>query len=1124
MGTNKKYWKGLEEYHQTPEFLERSKNEFPEELSVDEFLASENLEESSTGRRDFLKFLGFSVAAATLAACEAPVVKAVPYVVKPEHVTPGMPTWYASSYYDGSTFANILVKTREGRPIFIKGNKDISAYSKNLNPRVVASVLSLYDSERLKNPTVGGEKADWTVIDADLKSKLKGISEKGGKIVLLSGTEISPSTGSVIEKFKAKYNQGSATEATEVVEGVEPMPSSADDVVEHINYDAVSYDGIRKANEVSFGKAVIPDYDFTKAKVIVSIAADFLNSWLMANEYSAQYGMRRNPDGDWMSKHFQFESNMSMTGSNADVRGALKPSQQGALLSVLHKEIVGSSLSGVDTSVLPEGIIEKAKAAAKALKSNKGNSLLVAGSNNSAIQTVVNAINVALNNYSSTINLANEVNLFNSEDDKMADLVKRMNAGKVDAIIMWNTNPAYSYVNAEAFKSGLAKVPVSVAISQFADETATNCKYNAAENHALESWNDYNPKKNTYAVAQPTIRPLFDTRSAADSLMIWAGMASHQGKDSKNYYELIKENWKMYGYPQQTTFSTFDAYWNDVVHSSHSVGEDLPATAMAFLGNIQSAAKEIAKIKSSDWELTLYQKSSIGDGTMASNPWLQEMPDSISKVTWDNYITMSPADMKDTYSTELGQESPSTVAKVTIGEHTVELPVFPQPGQAHGTIGIALGYGRGANGEKIGKTAYQTGTYGKFLKGDNGGKVAIGANLYPALNGDFAVYNVAVEKTDKVYNLACTQTHSTVMGRNSIVKETTLEGYKTKDASAYNHKHVLHSGWNHDEKPVSEFNLWDDHPVENVGHRWAMTIDLNTCTGCGTCLIACQAENNVPVVGKDEVRRGREMHWLRLDRYYASDIEPAVGTKGEGYKEEGFGGLQEPSDNPSVVHMPMLCQHCNHAPCETVCPVAATTHSNEGLNMMAYNRCIGTRYCGNNCPYKVRRFNWFDYPSYKKFVEINPASDDLGRMVLNPDVVVRTRGVMEKCSFCVQEIQAGKLKAKKEDRPLVDGDVSTACADACPADAIHFGDWNDLTSKVRHSSEEPRAYQALEEIGVKPNIWYKVKVRNEENPALDALQHAHHAEDHGHDSHGADDHGHEAEGHEADAHHNESHH
>jgi MoCo/4Fe-4S cofactor protein with predicted Tat translocation signal len=1106
MGTNRKYWKGLEELHQTPEFLENSKNEFPEELSVNEFLADEKLAESSTGRRDFLKFLGFSVAAATLAACEAPVVKAVPYVVKPENVTPGVPTWYASTYYDGSSYSSILVKTREGRPIFIKGNRDYGFGNGAINPRISASVLSLYDSERLQSPTVDNVSTAWGTFDAGVTKELNSVSSNGGKIVLLSGTEISPSTKSVIKEFSTKFG-GKPTSTTEMIEGVEVVTESNSGNVEHIQYDAVSFNGIRQANLESFGSAIIPDYDFSKAKTIVSIGADFLNSWLLSGQNTSQYALTRDPDTKWMNKHFHFESNMSLSGSNADVRGMIKPSQQGEALSILHKEIVGSKLSGV-VSTLNENIVSKLIAAAKELKKHKGESLLVCGSNEKSLQVVVNSINHSLNNYSSTINLNNPINMFMSEDNKMSSLIKDMNDGKIGAIVMWNTNPVYSHPNGEEFKAGLGKVKLSVAISQHADETATNCKYVAAENHALESWNDFNAKISHYAISQPTIRPLFETRSAAESLMIWAGLSEYTGKNSVAYHNYIKDTWKKNGLPDQTKHTTFKSYWDNTVHNSCGNEVAPEASEMAYNGNVNAAAKSIASVKGGEWEVVPYLKSSIGNGVMANNPWLQEMPDPITKVTWDNYITMSPVDMKaGDYSQFLGQESPSTVAAVTVDGVVMNLPVFPQPGQTVGTVGIALGYGRGQNGEKIGKSAYQTGEYGAFLEGTNGEKVAIGANAYPLLvNGDFSV--ASITKTSEVYNLACTQTHSTVMGRNSIVKETTKDIYDTEDPGVYNHQHTLHSGWNHDEKPIAEFDLWDEHPVENVGHRWGMSIDLNTCIGCSACLISCQAENNVPVVGKDEVRRGREMHWIRIDRYYASNIEPAIGTKGEGYKTEGFDGLQDASDDPAVIHMPMMCQHCNHAPCETVCPVAATTHSNEGLNMMTYNRCIGTRYCGNNCPYKVRRFNWFNYPSYRKFTEVNPAQDDLGRMVLNPDVVVRTRGVMEKCSFCVQKIQSTKLVAKKEGRSIVDGEISTACSEVCPTNAITVGDWNDTNSKVRKSSSDKRAYQALEEIGIKPNVWYKVKVRNEKNDDLAKIQqsHGHTVEKHVEETHGEESH------------------
>lgn len=1125
MGTNKKYWKGFDELNQTPEFIESTQSEFPQELSVEEFLSDNKVAEASTGRRDFLKFLGFSVAAATLAACESPVIKAVPYAVKPEDVTPGVANWYASSYYDGASYASILVKSREGRPIYIKGNKDWGFTNGGVNPQIAASVLSLYSSSRLMAPTINGEAKDWSEVDGAIAGELKAVADSNKKIVLLSGTEISPSTQDVIMRFKAKYG-GAEMPNMDMPEGGaegeeagnDPMPTMPEGNVVHIQYDAVSYNGMREANLESFGKRIIPDYDFAGAKVIVSVAADFLNSWVLPTQFTGQYASRRDPkaakEGNgWMSQHFQFETNMSQTGSNADYRGLIKPSQQGAALAYLHKAVTGSGVSGVSTDSLDPDTTAKLDLAAAALKKAKGKSLVVAGSNRKSIQVIANSINSHLNNYSSTINLNNPISLHMSEDDKVTELITEMGAGDVGAIIMWNTNPAYSLANGAEFKTALGNVGTTVAISQYPDETATGCKYVAAENNALESWNDYNPKLRNYSVAQPTIRPLHDTRSAGESLMIWSGEAKHVGKDSTNYHDHMKSLWEKYGFPQQTDYLTFFDYWNAIVSQSCANDDTMPATAWPFKGSLGDAGKDLGGITGGDFEIALYQKAAIGNGTNAANPWLQEMPDTVTKVTWDNYATMSYEDIERLgCESGLGQETPSTVVSVTVGDVTMNLPAYPQAGQMPGTIGIALGYGRGADGEEIGTAAFQQeGFYGEATKntiGENGFKLVS--------NGDFDIYNASVSKTDEDYNLACTQTHSTVMARTSIVKETTLETYKTKDKSAYNHQHTLHMGWNHEEKPVTEFNLWEEFPVEHVGHRWGMTIDLSSCIGCGSCLIACQSENNVPVVGKDEVRRGREMHWIRLDRYYASDIEPGVGTRDpEGFAEGGFSELKKPAANPKVVHMPMLCQHCNHAPCETVCPVAATTHSNEGLNQMAYNRCIGTRYCGNNCPYKVRRFNWFNYPSYRKFTEVNPSQDDLGRMVLNPDVVVRTRGVMEKCSMCVQRIQSGKLVAKKEDRMVKDGDVNVACADVCPTNAITMGDWNDEHSDVRLSSQDDRSYQALEEVGVKPNIWYKVKVRNEKNEELDALQTEHHVEVHHEEEAGEGEHGdsHDDDGH-----------
>ncbi|MEX2484489.1 MAG: TAT-variant-translocated molybdopterin oxidoreductase [Brumimicrobium sp.] len=1113
---NRKYWKGLEELNETPAFVEQRDKEFTKDLTVDEFLGDENLSESSTPRRDFLKFLGFSVAAATIAACEAPVTKAVPYVNKPEDVTPGVATWYASTYYDGNSYANILVKTREGRPIFIKGNKDFGFTSGTVNPQIIGSVLSLYDSERLTKATKNGEVIQTATADGEIKATLDKIIDKKGKVVLVSNTIASPSTSRVIDKF-AKYVSGTVVDkAADLIEGVaegdvEVMASSGA-TFEHVQYDAVSYAGIRKANKLSFGKAIIPDYDFSNAKTIVSFGADFLNSWLLPTQFATQYGSRRNPDGEWMSKHYQVESNMSITGSNADERFMIKPSEEAAVIASLIKAC-GGNVGGVKTS-LPETISEKnIKQIAKDLKA--GNGLVVSSSNNAGVQVLVNKLNHTIGAYSSTININNPIELFKSEDDKMMKLVKDVVAGKgPDAVIFYGVNPVYSAPKGKEFAEALSKVSLTVSTAQYADETASRCHYVVPDHHALEAWNDFAPKANEYAIAQPTIRPLHDTVAAQESLLVWAGEASREGKDSKVFLNFMKETWSENGF-DESAYNSFEDYWNNVVHNSSLSMKAKSMSSPDFKDNVISAAAKSLP-KAGELEVALYQKAAIGIGTQANNPWLQEMPDPITKVTWDNYITMNPKTMKsEGYNTEIDQEHGATLAKITVGDVTYELPVFPSPGQAAETVGLALGYGRGEGGEKIGRAAFQTKEYGGYATDADGKRVAIGKNAFRFVQTSSGTmeYSAAakIEKLSETYPIATTQIHQTVMGRNSIVRETTLDTYKNNSKDAYNPDWTLQKideHGNHVAADLKEFDLWDAHPVENIGHRWGMTIDLNSCFGCGSCLVACQSENNVPVVGKDEVRRGREMHWLRLDRYYASDEEATVGQR-ENKDTFSFTKAEIAAENPKVVHQPMMCHHCNHAPCETVCPVAATTHSNEGLNQMTYNRCIGTRYCANNCPYKVRRFNWFNYPSYKKFNEVNPAQDDLGRMVLNPDVTVRTRGVMEKCSFCVQKIQEGKLNAKKEQRPVQDGDVTTACADACPANAITVGDWNDTESAIRKSSEDKRAYQALEEIGVKPNIWYKVKVRNEDNSRLAEIQldaeealriKNSHGHDHGHDN------------------------
>ena len=625
-------------------------------------------------------------------------------------------------------------------------------------------------------------------------------------------------------------------------------------------------------------------------------------------------------------------------------------------------------------------------------------------------------------------------------------------------------------------------MPLRISFADRADETAALANYICPDHHYLESWNDFNPKKAHYSLSQPTIRPLFSavdsgTRQAQETLLKWSG-------SRVAYYAYIQKIWADKVYPMQGKYMVFSEFWNNSLHDGAiEVGNGLEALPSNTKDksqqpiveikeekklpeqiNLKEIANKINSLNSSEIELALYEKVGMGNGIQANNPWLQELPDPISKITWDNYVTMSPVEMKQRgYKLMERQDREASVVSITVNGTSIELPVIPQPGQALGTIGIAVGYGR----EKAGKLSLQTGTI-------------IGKNAFPfisMLDGTFnySAFDVKIENTNKTTEIAGTQVHHTLMARE-IVKETTLEKY-LKDPKSGNKDEMLitHAG----PKKAATIDLWDEH--EKLGHKWGMTIDLNSCIGCGSCVIACGAENNVAVVGKDQVMKTREMQWIRIDRYYSSDMNKDIASEvGEGAIDM-YLDMENPSTaNPKVVFQPMMCQHCSHAPCETVCPVLATNHSSDGLNHMTYNRCVGTRYCANNCPYKVRRFNWFNYNENKDFT-FNPSQDDLGRMVLNPDVVVRSRGVMEKCSMCVQRIQKGKLDAKTAERKLVDGDINTACAEACPANAILFGDVNDPSSEIsllRKREENERNYFILEELGVKPSVSYLTKVRN----------------------------------------------
>jgi len=1032
MSSNKKYWKSEAELNPNDSIVETLRqNEFVQEIPVDDFLGDkETLAASSTNRRDFLKYVGFSTAAASLAACQGPVVKSIPYVVKPDNIIPGVANFYATTIANGFDFASILVKTREGRPIKIENNTD-AKIGGSANARVQASVLSLYDSTRLQGPTFNGESIAWSDLDVAVKAKLSALKNSGKKIALLTQTYASPSTTKLISEFKEAYGN-----------------------VDHVTYDAISEDAALSAYEAKYGERALADYNFGNAEIIVSFGADFLGDW-QGGGYDSGYAKGRVPKNGKMSKHVQFEANMSLTGANADKRVPLTPSQQKVALAYFYGKLNGTSMGGD----LPEAAKVSLDSLASQVLKNKSKSVVVTGIDDINAQAVVLAINEML--ASEAFEPAAPKYVRQGNVAAVNGLLAEMKAGKVGALLMDGVNPAYSLPNASDFVEGVKSVDLTLAFSANRNETTEVVQYVGAANHYLESWGDAQLKKGHYSLMQPTIKELFDTRQLQGALLQWMG-------SDKSYYDYIKETW--------SAGILVDGDWNQALHDGVYVvntanGEDAVEAAdsaeevVSTTVPLASAVKALSGAAANGMELTLYSKVGMGDGQQASNPWLQEFPDPITRVSWDNYVTVSKADAEKlgliNENVADGGLDGSYVRLTVDGMALDGVPVIIQPGQAPGSVGLSFGYGKAVGM----KSEMQT-----------------GVNAY-TLYKDFSnVQSVSIEKTGGMHEFACVQLHKTLMGRGDIIKETTLEIFNTKDAKEWNVVPVV--SLDHQEVPATSVDLWDSFD-RSIGHHFNLSIDLNACTGCGACVIACHAENNVPVVGKAEVRKSRDMHWLRIDRYYSSEEtfeqddtkkEEFDGLFGDKGSLGGFGEMEDPSANPQVAFQPVMCQHCNHAPCETVCPVAATSHGRQGQNHMAYNRCVGTRYCANNCPYKVRRFNWFLYNENDEFdYHMN---NDLGKMVINPDVTVRSRGVMEKCSMCIQKTQKTILDAKRDGRPVKDGEFQTACSAACSSGAMVFGDVNDAESEVAELKESNRMYHLLEHIGTKPNVFYHVKVRN----------------------------------------------
>lgn len=1033
MKETKIYWKGLEQLANTPAFEKYANKEFPEHLPLAD-------EEGEPSRRDFLKMMGFGIAAVSLAACETPIKKAIPYVRKPVAVDPSIANYYASTYVSGSDYASILVKTREGRPIKIEGNKLSAVTGGGTSSQIEASILSLYDKQRLQNPLIKGETATWSDLDNAISVELKSAKST---VYLVSNTIASPSTKKAIQKLQSAY----------------PL-------IKWVQYDQVSADAIAFATEKAFGVRVIPSHDYSKAKTIVSFADDFLGNAPNSSKNNKSFAASRKLGNgkNSMSRLYVFESNLSLTGANADYRIPVKASEQANYLKSVYNGLVAKQ-SGSSVSIV-DGIDPLVTKVVQDLWDARGESIVSSGINDRDSQLIVVAINHLLGNYGKTISIAGGLLTRQGNDGEVKSMIDDLSSGNASGLLFYNCNPVYDHPMGSKIADSISKVKFSVSTADRIDETASLVSYQAPDHHFLESWGDAEVVAGSFSLTQPTISNIFNTRQAQDSFLAWANAGI-------NYYDFVRENWNNGSFTEvKSLFYSFDEFWNKCLHdgvyeSTNKKGE--PSIVADALGSLNTTVNTSSK--SDALELVLYTKNSVGVGIQGNNPWLQEMPDPISKACWDNYLTVSPKQAEE-WGIQIGDMSTQLV-NLTVAGQTIKVPALPQPGQKYGTVGLALGYGR----TKAGKVAD-----------------GLGVNAYPFIafmNNTLQYHSVGVtvQNTGESYRIAQTQTTQTYMGRETVIQESILSKYQDDpQAGRYFPRIATSEGF---KKPYA-VSLWKGHEYAN--HHWGLVVDLNSCTGCGACTVACQVENNVPVVGKQEVLNRREMHWIRIDRYYSFSEEEVGNATGVVDK---LSRMEKASENPEVVFQPMMCQHCNNAPCETVCPVAATTHSSEGLNQMTYNRCIGTRYCANNCPYKVRRFNWFKYHDNDQFGENLAMNNDLGKMVLNPDVTVRARGVIEKCSFCVQRIQSGKLEAKKDGRRPVDGEIVSACAASCPSEALVFGDMKDPESRISKllqlessgkgvESKEPRAYHVLEEIRVMPNVWYLTKIRNKDEVKTEA--------------------------------------
>lgn len=991
------YWKSLNELAKNQEYQKFVEREFPE-----------NATELSDGfsRRGFLAIMGSAVLLASCDFARRPVQKILPYSKQPEDVVPGIPLFYASSMPFQGSLTGLVVENHEGRPTKIEGNELHPSSRGGTSIFHQASVLGMYDPDRSKKVLRNG--TDSTINDfTEFASTYFADTNKS--IAFISEASSSPS---LVELKKQTLNKFKNSK--------------------WVTYEPFGESNALAGTEKAFGQRVRAHYDFSKAKIFVSIDDDVLNGTHPNSvEYGKQLSAARKVTSNKgsMNRIYSIENGYSVTGSFADHRLRIKASEVDAFVHALAAEL-SKRVSGLDVFGGYSNKFSSHKwiaTLADELVANNGESVVSVGYNHSSnAHAVVAAINKALGNDNSTVNYLEVPHLDEESHAAFANTVNEMKAGNIDTLVLFGTNPVLTAQHLD-FEGALKNVNEVIHLSDYVDETSKLASWHLNNAFYLESWGDGHSYSGVRSVIQPQIQPLYDGISNIEALnLILTGKLT-------SGYEIVQNTFKkLYG-------SQFDSKWTDLLHDGLDKGSSFPKANVRIARNFKpdtNLDKAVSGI-----EVVIKADSTLFDGRFANIAWLQELPDPMTKITWDNVALMSPSTASD-----LGVDNEDVVEINTNGK-SIKIAAWIQPGHADNSITLTVGYGR----EGIGRVAtswvdYTTG----------------GVDTYPLIGTSY-VSESTVSKTGDKYEIACVQDHHSLEGRD-MYRMATLEEYKSNpDYASFESVHTYpvpgmkEAAELGEDAPISLFN---EQTYSSDEPQWGMAIDLNSCFGCGVCVIACQSENNIPVIGKKEVQRGREMHWIRTDRYYVGDDV----------------------NEPMTAHQPVPCMHCEMAPCEQVCPVAATTHSADGMNQMTYNRCIGTRYCANNCPYKVRRFNFFNFP--KEFLTTG-AEPDVIQMAMNPEVTVRFRGVMEKCTYCVQRVNRAKIEAKIETgspKP-VDGAVKTACQQACPADAIYFGDLTDENSEVAKMKRNERNYQMLEELNTRPRTSYMAKLRNP-NPAL----------------------------------------